>query len=616
MFIRDKKNKKSGKNYLQIVENKWVDGKTKQEVILSLGCLQTLRETGQLRRLAKSLIKYCEEGDFIESKDIEEKERVYWGVPKIVDKLWLKFDLGDILQRCFAKRSVKFDFCQAVKLMLADRFHCPCSKLKSYEGQYKYAFYETVDQQHLYRSLDYLAEFKDKIEKMLFEKNTDLFNMSVDVVFYDVTTLYFESEKADDLRNFGFSKDHRVSEVQVVLGLLVDQEGRPIGFDLFPGNMYEGHTLKDAISKLKVRFAIEKLIIVADRGMLSKENIEFIKGSGYEYIISARLRKLSKPLQEEVLKLETYDEIPKQSEYLDLPYYEEIVESRQARQEEESKPPKYRIFIPENVFGKVLRALHEQQSPKSVYRQISKITKTIPDTRFVQTLRDFKKLPFTAENCRQLEKQIENYLQQRLIVTWYNKRARRDKAKRDALIEKAQQLVNAPAEKISQRGARRYVKPVGSEYYELHTDKIREDAKWDGFYGIYTNNLDLRWQTIQQHYHTLWKIEESFRVFKSHLETRPMFHWTPNRIRGHLVVCFIAFLFERTIEIELKQREIDFSPPKIREAINSMQASVVEIENQKFYLMANIKNTLAKQILKCFNIKAPKKIVPAEMFKF
>ena len=76
--------------------------------------------------------------------------------------------------------------------------------------------------------------------------------------------------------------------------------------------MYEGHTLKDAISKLKVRFAIEKLIIVADRGMLSKENIEFIKGSGYEYIISARLRKLSKPLQEEVLKLETYDEIPKQ----------------------------------------------------------------------------------------------------------------------------------------------------------------------------------------------------------------------------------------------------------------------------------------------------------------
>ena len=80
----------------------------------------------------------------------------------------------------------------------------------------------------------------------------------------------------------------------------------------------------------------------------------------------------------------------------------------------------------------------------------------------------------------------------RQSVKLRNKRARRDKAKRDALIEKAQQLVNAPAEKISQRGARRYVKPVGSEYYELHTDKIREDAKWDGFYGIYTNNLDLR----------------------------------------------------------------------------------------------------------------------------
>lgn len=615
MFVRDKKNKKSGKSYLQIVENEWVDGKTKQEVVLSLGCLQTLKETGQLRRLAKSLIKYCD-GDYVESQNIEEDERVYWGIPKIVDKLWLNFDLDDILQRCITKRSVKFDFCQAVKLMLADRFHCPCSKLKSYEGQDKYAFYQSVDLHHLYRSLDYLGQFKDSIEEMLFEKNIDLFNMKVDVVFYDVTTLYFESQKVDELRDFGFGKDGKFNEVQVVLGLLVDQETRPIGFDVFPGNMYEGHTLKDAITKLKVRFEIEKLIIVADRGMLSKENIEFIKGSGYEYIISARLRKVSKDLQKQILDLDSYDNIPKQQEYLDLPSYAEIPDSVQSQQEEESRTPKYRIFTPKDVFDEVLRALHDPQSPKSVYKQISKITKYVPDTRFKQTLRDFKKLPFTDENCQQLVKQIENYLKQRLIVTWNSKRAKRDKAKRDTLVEKAQQLVDAPTETISQRGPRRYVKPVGNEQYALHINKIQQDAQWDGFYGIYTNNLDLRWQTIQQHYHTLWKIEESFRVFKSHLETRPMFHWTPSRIRGHLVLCFIAFLFERTIEIELKQREIEFSPPKIREAINSMQASVVDIENQKFYLMANSKNALAKQILKCFNIKAPKKIVPAEMFKF
>ena len=151
-----------------------------------------MKESGQLRRWAKSLIKYCEEGDFIESKNIEEEERVYWGIPKIVDKLWLNYDLGAILQRCLAKRSVKFDFCQAVKLMLADRFHCPCSKLKSYEGQDKYAFYENVEQHQLYRSLDYLADFKDNIDKMLFQKNIELFNRKVDVVFFDVTTLYFE----------------------------------------------------------------------------------------------------------------------------------------------------------------------------------------------------------------------------------------------------------------------------------------------------------------------------------------------------------------------------------------------------------------------------------------
>ena len=615
MFIRDKKNKKSGKSYLQIVENKWVEGKTKQEVVLSLGCLQTLKQSGQLRRLAKSLIKYCE-GDFVETEDIEEKERVYWGIPKIVDKLWLRYDLDGILQRCLAKRSVKFDFCQVIKLMLADRFQCPCSKLKSYEGQDKYAFYKSVDLHQLYRSLDYLAQFKEKIEKMLFEKNIDLFNMKVDVVFYDVTTMYFESEKVDALRNFGFSKDHRVGEVQVVIGLLIDQEGRPIGFDVFAGNTYEGHTLKDAITKLKVRFAIDKLIIVSDRGMLSKANIEFIKDKGYEYIISARLRTLSKVLQKQILDLETYQTIPRQQDYRDLPFYEEIPDPREPRQEEACKQPRYKVFTPENVFEEVLGALHNAQSPKSVYRAISKITKNVPDTRFKQILRDFRKQPFTSENRQKLVKQIEDYLKQRLIVTWYNKRAKRDKAKRDVLIAKAQQLIDAPKETISQRGPRRYVKPVGSEQYALHTDKIRQDAQWDGFYGIYTNNLDLRWQVIRQHYHTLWKIEESFRIFKSHLETRPMFHWTEQRIRGHLVLCFIAFLFERTIELELKQQAIDFSPSKIRDAINSMQASVVEIRNQKFYLMANSRNALAKRILKCFNIKAPTKIVPAEMFKF
>ena len=614
MFVRDKKNKASGKSYLQIVENKWVNGKVKQDVVLSLGCLQTLQSTGQLKRLAKSLIKYCE-GDFIESKDIEEKERVYWGTPKIVDKLWLYFDLDSIIQRCFTKRSVKFDFCQVIKIMLADRFHCPCSKLKSYEEQEKYAFYKSVELHHLYRSLDYLAQFKEKIEKMLFEKNLDLFNLKVDVVFYDVTTLYFESEKIDDLRDFGFSKDHRVGEVQVVMGLLVDQEGRPIGFDVFPGNMYEGHTLKDAVAKLKVRFAIEKLIIVADRGMLSKENLEFIKDSGYEYIISARLRSLNKALQSEILDLGSYSSIPKPQEHLDLPSSRAIPGPRQDEQEEQPEPTKYRIYTPENVFEEVLKALHNPQSPQSIYKQISQITKKVPDARFKKTLRGFKKLPFTVENRQQLIKGIEDYLKQRLIVTWCSKRAKRDKAKREALIARAQQIIDAPTKTISQRGARRYVKPVGSEQYALHADKIRQDEQWDGFYGIYTNNLDLRWQTIQQHYHTLWKVEESFRIFKSHLETRPMFHWTPIRIKGHMVLCFVAFLFERTIEIELKQREIDFSPPKIRKAISTMQASVVDIKNQKFYLMANI-NTLAKQILKCFSIKAPSKIVPAEIFKF
>lgn len=107
------------------------------------------------------------------------------------------------------------------------------------------------------------------------------------------------------------------------------------------------------------------------------------------------------------------------------------------------------------------------------------------------------------------------------------------------------------------------------------------------------------------------RIEESFRILKSHFETRPIFHWTPKRIEGHLVLCFIAFLFERTLELELKQRHIEYSSEKIREALNTMQLSLLEVKGQRLSLYANI-NPLGREILKILKIKIPPKIVPVQ----
>lgn len=597
MFVREKKFKETERSYLQIVQNRRVNGKVKQDVILSLGCLQTLLKTGELKRLAKSLLKYCE-GDFCETSDIKEERRMHWGIPKIIDRLWQTFDFKAILKRCCKNRAIQFDINQSIKLMLADRFICPCSKLKSYENKGKYISSDSIEIQHLYRSLDLLADSKEQIEQMLFEKNLNLFNMRVDVVFYDATTLYFESEKVDVLRNFGFGKDGKFNEVQVVMGLLIDMDGRPIGFDIFPGNLYEGHTLKIAIEKLEKRFAIEKLILVADRGMLSWDNLELLVDSKYEYIISARLRKLSKPLKKEVLDIDSYTDFP--------------TKESPPKEDEDTPKNKYKIIVSKNVFANVLGAL-ENRNKDQVYKEISKTTKHVHDKRFVEVLRGFRHLPFTEENCCKLKLQIEHYCSRRLILTWFSKRAKRDKAKRDLLVSKAKELLKGSAESISQRGPRRYLK-VSSEKITLKEEQIQEDEKWDGFYGIYTNNQELDWQVILEHYRYLWRIEESFRILKSHFETRPMFHWTPKRIVGHTVLCFVAFLFERTIEIELKQRNIACSPDKIREAVDTMQMSLLKIKDREFYLRGNI-NGLARELLKIFRVKMPPQIAPADQLE-
>lgn len=595
MFIREKKNNNK-KSYLQIVENKRIGSRIKQKVVLSLGCLQSLKASGELRKLAKSLLKHCESaGASID--DLQEERRLHWGMPKIISYLWELFDFPSILEECSKNRALEFDYQSAIKLMIADRFTSPCSKLKSYERQGEYSGVDEIPLHQLYRALDRLADFKEQIEHRLFEKNRSLFNMCVDVVFYDVTTFYFESFTADELRDRGFSKNNKIDEVQVVLGLLVDMDGRPIGYELFPGNTYEGHTLRTAIDKLKQRFTIQKLILVADRGMMSADNLEIIKTSGYEYIISCRLKKLGKTREQQVLDLASYTNMPQQRPVA-------------PQSDEEPEINKYKIMVPENIFSEVLFALKNQQSAQDVYRVIRKTTKSVPDQYLKKTLRNFRHEPFTPESCQRLTKAIECYLAHRWILTWSSQRAKRDKAKRDLLVGKAQEIAAGSAQILSQRGPRRYLK-LAAQKVSLDQARIEQESRWDGFYGICTNNPDLHWQTILDHYHNLWRIEESFRILKSHFETRPMFHWTAKRIKGHLVLCFIAFLFERTLELDLKQRQVPYSPTKIRDAMNSLQLSVVEAKGHQFHLYANI-NVLAREILKICHIKVPPKLLPVQ----
>ena len=181
------------------------------------------------------------------------------------------------------------------------------SKLRAYQDQIDFKGMDSNIALHqLYRNLDLLCEHKEDIEKGMFEKYCDLFNSTIDVAFYEVTTFHFESVRPDDLKDFGFSKNGKFNEVQVVMGLFTDQQGRPIGYELFPGNTSDGKTMVDALNILKSRFDINQVVIVADKGLNSKNNFHLIRRAGYEYIVSSKLKAQSKPIQDQVWDSDGY----------------------------------------------------------------------------------------------------------------------------------------------------------------------------------------------------------------------------------------------------------------------------------------------------------------------
>lgn len=197
-----------------------------------------------------------------------------------------------------------------------------------------------------------------------------------------------------------------------------------------------------------------------------------------------------------------------------------------------------------------------------------------------------------------------------LIVSYSQKRANKDLKDRQRLIEKAEKLLENP-ESIkagNKRGGKKYLAQNSDKtIYSLDNPAIERDNQFDGYYGIQTSEKSMTATDIMDAYHTLWKIEESFRIMKSTLEVRPIFHWKPERIHGHFVVCFLAFMLERKLEFLLDERGVANSPEQIKEALNSMMLAKVEFNGEEIYIKAKHKS-LASDIFKTLQLKLPKNL--------
>ena len=551
MFIKTTKAKNY--EYIKLVEAYWEDGRSKQRVLYNFGRADLIKNDESFLRIVKRL---CEIANVPVTERISEtnpfeecSEATLYNYGYLAYlSLWKKLGIEGSIEEAQCGTKIAYPLPETVFLMALQHLLEPMSKLSTYGHQNRYFHMKEIPLHHMYRALDRLSEQKEEIESSLFDYNYVRLNKKVDVVFYDVTTIHFESTAADELRDFGFSKNCKFNEVQVVLGMIIDASGMPVGYELFKGNTFDGKTMVKTLENIKKRFGIDRVIIVADRGLNSKGNLNLIKEAGYGYIMAAKIRGASAALQKKVLEDSGFTSIYDKKGNLDF---------------------RYKTLEHENIF--------------------------------------------TDENNQR------HKLQEHIIVSYSPKRAKKDFADRQRLIEKAEKLLENP-DKIkasNKRGGKKYINQVDPDKdkatFELAIEKIEQDAKFDGFYAIQTSEKSMSATDVMDAYHTLWKIEESFRIMKTTLEIRPVYHSSKKRIEGHFVICFLAFLMERKMELLLKNEDcLDddegfVSPQRIQEALNTMQLAAVTTNHGEKFIKAKT-HPLAPKIFKRLKLDLPDNI--------
>lgn len=322
MFVRVKRS--GGYEYLQIVHNERVDGRVQQYVIATLGRLDVLQKTGQLDGLLASCARFAEHTAVLTAHRqgrISPAEKVRLGPVLVFERLWQEMGLPKILQRLLKERRFEFDVERAVFLTVLHRLFASGSDRAAEVWRENYAIQgaQPLQLHHLYRAMAWLGEplpedqqagatpfaartVKDLIEEALFKQTRDLFS-GLDLVFFDTTSIYFEGEGGDSLGQYGHSKDHRPDRKQMVVGVILDGQGRPVCCELWPGNTTDVTTLIPIVDRLKERFHIRSVCVVADRGMISRKTIRELQASDRDvrYLLGARLRSV-KEIYDQVLR--------------------------------------------------------------------------------------------------------------------------------------------------------------------------------------------------------------------------------------------------------------------------------------------------------------------------
>jgi transposase len=540
MFIRTKK-RANGKISVQIVESYRRGNKVNQKILRHVGQAINEEEVKLLKRLASSIVNRMKNDrqpklplfsptrlpvepyeepipDLkVNVKDLREEQRTNTGIKDVFGKLINDLSFNSLISGGRKKEQWNRILQECVLARIAN----PQSKRRT-ASLLEEDYGIKVPLEKIYRMMDHLAEEEESIKKRIAGETCSLFDQKVDVLFFDVTTLYFESFSADELRNFGFSKDCKFKETQVVLALVATTEGLPITYRVFPGNTYEGHTLLNMVDDLKQNYDIKNIVLVADRAMFTEKNLEKLDSLKINYIVAAKLKTLPNKLKNQITAEDGYS-----------------------------------LNVIKNEF----------------------------------------------HWCKEFE-----HKSRRLIVSYSKKRAQKDSADRQRLVERLMKKVKDGKLKVgdlvTNRGTKKYIKVLEDQAI-VNEAKISDDAIWDGLHGVISNCQDKTPRELLSRYRDLWQIEAAFRINKHDLKMRPIYHWTEPRIKAHISICFIAYSLIKHALYRLKiQQKMDISFEQLREELLHIQSSVVmDLQSKKRFILPSKYTINQKNIYKAFGLK-------------
>jgi len=535
MYLRHTIRKKDGKThrYWRLVRSVRLGRRVVQQTVAHLGELDSQGQV-QARALARSLIGAPEQADLFDDgkpdvavpvrlKGVRVERSRQFGDVYLALALWRGTGLAKLCDRLLPSGKEAVPWATIASVLVAARLCEPSSELHVAEDWYRRTALtdllqlsdDLVNTDRLYRALDHLLAHKCELEAHLARRSGELFNISNDVLLYDVTSTYFEGEaQSNPLARRGHSRDHRPDCKQVCIALVVTFDGFPLGYEVFSGNTNDGRTVKQIVDTMETRHGVVGRVWIADRGMASEENLAWLRDTGRRYIIGApkvQLRRFAAELADPKGWREIRDGIEvKLTSWPETGETAVLCRSASRRNKE--------------------RAMHEKFA-RRIDAALSRLSRRIASAT--------KRLSET-----QVNRQIGRILQQ-------NQRA----AARF-------QIALVPSE--------------GPAGYQLRIDIDRSFDDWaalsEGAYVLRSNISDWTDERLWKAYIQLTQAEAAFRIQKDDLRIRPIWHQRADRVQAHILVCFLAFVLWKTLEMWQQRAGIGNSPRTILEELARIQS--------------------------------------------